>query len=248
MVSKLPEPEIGDAFGALLRAEYEGELSHEIYEREDGTITRSAGPSAYFSPYEEWPAHERTAFDWVEGRVLDVGCGAGRHALELQERGHDVTGIDVSPGACAVAADRGVEDVRRVDVADVADELSGPYDTVLMLGTNFNLVGTIDRAPVILDGLAAVTAEGGKLIAESVDPSATAEHAERSPHDRHRERGRHPGEVTMRVRFGELSTPWFDVLQAAPSTMREIVTETPWTVTDVVADEGGAYVALLERC
>ena len=33
----------------------------------------------------------------VRGRVLDIGCGAGRFALYLQGKGLDVTGIDLAP-------------------------------------------------------------------------------------------------------------------------------------------------------
>jgi SAM-dependent methyltransferase len=39
-------------------------------------------------------------------RVLDVGCGTGRHALELARRGIDVHGVDISERFVAIAADR----------------------------------------------------------------------------------------------------------------------------------------------
>ena len=42
---------------------------------------------------------ELKALAHVRGRVLDVGCGPGQHLLWLQERGFQVTGIDISPGA-----------------------------------------------------------------------------------------------------------------------------------------------------
>ena len=49
---------------------------------------------------------------FVRGRVLDLGCGAGRVGLHLQSRGHDVVGIDVSPLAVEIAGQRGLADVR----------------------------------------------------------------------------------------------------------------------------------------
>lgn len=33
-----------------------------------------------------------------EQRILDMGCGTGRHALELARRGYHVTGVDLSDG------------------------------------------------------------------------------------------------------------------------------------------------------
>lgn len=33
-----------------------------------------------------------------QSEILDVGCGVGRHAIELARRGHNVTGIDISAG------------------------------------------------------------------------------------------------------------------------------------------------------
>ncbi len=51
-----------------------------------------------FRKYEEMPEIERKALDMANGKTLDVGAGSGCHSLVLQEKGIDVTAIDISPG------------------------------------------------------------------------------------------------------------------------------------------------------
>ena len=67
----------------------------------------------------------------MAGRILDVGCGPGRHALWLQEQGFNVTGIDTSPGVVQVARERGCRYVQEIPVRDV-NQLQGLYDSVIM--------------------------------------------------------------------------------------------------------------------
>src|SRR5262245_59812712 len=99
-----------DAYGELLLWQLEtGEAANEIVEREDGYIDTGSIAGMYFSPPRKWPKAELKAVNMAKGRVLDVGCGAGRHSLYLQEKGLDVTAIDTSPGAIKVAKKRGVK-------------------------------------------------------------------------------------------------------------------------------------------
>ena len=63
----------------------------------------------YFSEYENWHTIEKKAMVFVKGKVLDIGCGVGRHSLYLQKKGFDVLGIDNSPLAIKVSKLRGVK-------------------------------------------------------------------------------------------------------------------------------------------
>jgi len=74
-----------DAVGQFLWARYSGRDSYEVIEREDGYID-AMSTKAYFSEYKDWAPHEQRSMDFVKGRVLDTGCGAGRHSLYLQEK------------------------------------------------------------------------------------------------------------------------------------------------------------------
>lgn len=237
-----------DAYGHAIRDYHETGEGFEIVERDDGWIGPSGGPEPYFRAYEGWPDRQQAAMDHVEGRVLDVGCGAGRHALYLQERGHDVVGIDVSPNAVEVSRDRGLADVRELGIESVTD-LRGPFDTVLMLGNNFGLVGTRETAPGRLRDLASIATPDATLLAESRDPHETDDPDHLAYHEFNRERGRLPGALRMRVRYGRFATDWFDYLLAAPDEMTTLVGETPWTIETVIESDGtnGDYVAVLRR-
>lgn len=239
-----------DAYGAAIRDHHAGEESYEVIERDDGWIGISAGTDLYFSEYDAWSDSEQAAVARAEGRVLNVGCGVGRHALYLQERGREVVGIDVSPGAVEVSRDRGV-DARPLDVADVRELDAEPFDTVLMLGNNFGLVGTRATAPSVLAGLAAVTTDDARLLAGTRDPYAADDPNHTTYHELNRERGRLGGALRIRTRYERRATPWFDYLLVAPEELREVVAPTPWAVAEILEpnrlNETGDYVAELRK-
>lgn len=91
-----------DAFGRLLLDHLEGKDGRAVLEFVGGYVQPALEAEVFFAPCPAWPAEEQAAMRFVRGRVLDLGCGAGRHALYLQERGHDVVAVDVSPGALEV--------------------------------------------------------------------------------------------------------------------------------------------------
>lgn len=241
-----------DAFGAAMRDHHDGEDAPEIIERDDGWIG-SHSVAAYFQGPESWPAIVTRALDRVEGRVLDVGCGPGSHALSLQEQGHGVTGIDVSPGAIEVARDRGVEDVRQVDVATVTEAFDpDTFDAVIMMGNNFGLVGTADTAPERLSDLATVATDDAILVAQSRDPTVTDDEHHLTYHQRNRDQGRLPGALRIRVRYEVYATLWHDYLLAAPETMADLAEGTGWEFAEAIepdeelTEAGGDYVGILQ--
>ena len=212
----------------------------EIIERDDGFIT-SAGLN-YFDPVRRWPTVERRALRFVRGRVLDVGVGAGRVALELQARGREVVAIDVSPGAVEVARNRGVSDVRLLAFEEV-DASLGHFDTVVLYGNNFGLFGSRAKARRLLRRLRPFVE---RIVATSNDPYATEDPAHLAYHERNRARGRMSGQLRLRVRYRDLVGPWFEYLIVSPDEAADIVESTGWQLCRLVRDEGPYFVAVLD--
>lgn len=235
-----------DAFGRQLLAQYNDKgNTAEIIERDDGFIATGSHPGLYFSEYKDWSRAERRALRLVRGRVLDIGCGAGRHSLYLQSKGFDVTGIDLSPGAVRVCRTRGLKNVLVRPIEEVDKFAPASFDTVLMLGNNFGLFGSRAGARRTLKKLARVTADGARIIAQSLDPYATDNPEHLQYHRRNLRRGRMGGQIRMRVRFERSKGPWFDYLLVAPREMEEVLEETPWRVERFIPAEGPGYVALI---
>ncbi len=235
-----------DAQGHAMWDELHGRAAEEICERDDGFV-ESVPTRTYFEPFDAWSRGEREAMDLVRGRVLDVGVGAGRHALRLQAQGHDVVGIDVSPKALEVARLRGLEDARGCSATQVGPFL-GKIDTVLMLGNNFGLTANRRRGPWLLRRLANLTSPDARIVAETRDVYASDDPAHLAYHERNRARKRMAGQVHLRIRYRRRATPWFDYLFVSPEEMEELIRPTPWRIRDVLGDDpGGQYVAVLEK-
>jgi SAM-dependent methyltransferase len=238
----------GDAYGEMMLAALDsGEEMLEIVERESGFIMASRfGPDAYFAPYPKWPSRQRRALRLARGRVLDVGAGAGRVSLHLQEKGHDVVAIDASPGAVDVCKRRGVRDARVLRVEDV-DESLGLFDTVVMYGNNLALLASKTRGRRLLRGLARVTSERAHILGECLDPYTTDDPVHLAYHEHNRRRGRMGGQIRIRIRYREVATPWFDYLFLSRPELEELLAGTGWRLARTFEDDPSLYIAVIEK-
>jgi SAM-dependent methyltransferase len=185
------------------------------------------GAEWFFAECDEWVEAERAAFELVRGRVLDIGAGAGRHSLEAQRRGLDAVAIDISPGAVEVCRRRGVRDARLLPLDEVGERL-GDFDTLLLLCGNLGLAGGAEETSALLERLHRLTAPDARIVFDSVDPDVDKDEADLAYLAWNRERGRRPGQVTIRIRYGGLVTPWHDLLCVSPGELEELAAPTGW--------------------
>lgn len=143
-----------------------------------------------FRCFEDMPAIEQKALVMAQGKILDVGAGAGCHSLALQqmeqrEQGgvgsdcaesrqkntvgqkmkRDVTAIDISPLSVETMLARGVKNAVEQDFFTVTEK----YDTILMLMNGIGIVGTTDKLPSFFKHIDGILSENGQLLLDSSD-------------------------------------------------------------------------------
>lgn len=193
-------------------------------------------------------------------RVLDLGCGGGRHSVLLAERGYRVVGLDLAPEVLAMA-DRqwqsrhpgqpGPEWVR----GDMRDPpVSGPFDACIAMDAALGVFDDDAEHLQVLGAVAERLGEGGALVLELLNPYFWAGHG-RTTHyppgalaaDLHlvrtyrfdAERGRIEDHVTVFRPGGEAETLPTQTLRAwTPPEIRALVLAAGFARVEVFGSDG----------
>ncbi len=123
-------------------------------------------PLAYlFRSYKDMPNLEQKALMLAKGKILDVGCGAGGHSLYLQEKGCDVTAIDISKGAIEVTKLRGV---KKSSIKHVLEE-TDLFDTILLLMNGTGIFQELTQVSKYISHLKSLLNIQGQILIDSSD-------------------------------------------------------------------------------
>ncbi len=108
-----------------------------------------------------------------QGRALDIGCGTGRHTLELADRGWDAVGIDNVQRAVEKARKRRPGDARVAftvgDVTRLADHVQGPFSFFLDIGCFHGL--TAEQRAGLASGITAAAADDAAILMMAFGPN-----------------------------------------------------------------------------
>ncbi|MDT3401506.1 class I SAM-dependent methyltransferase [Mucilaginibacter terrae] len=189
---------------------------------------------AYFREEEDMPDLEWVALNECRGFVLDIGAGAGSHAIELQKRGYEVAAMDISPLSVEVMRARGVNDAF---VADIFQYNHKKFDTLLLLMNGIGLAGNIEMLKKLLGHLKTLLADGGQVLFDSSDVAYLYE-------GKLPESGYH-GEIKYQYEYKNQKGEWFTWLYVDEQTLTTIAGECGFDMEVLYEDEHGQYLSRL---
>jgi SAM-dependent methyltransferase len=230
--------------GLALLAYFRGETSAQIAIRRDDGHEGPLPVSQFFRSPDEFIPIEVAAIESCQGSVLDIGAGTGIHSLVLQSQGRSVTAIDISPQAVEIMTERGIADVRRVDVFDFEE---GPFDTLLTLGHGIGMVEDIPGLARFLVHAHRLTSAQGQILLHSLDVSETDDPDHLAYHECNRRAGRYIGESRLQFEYRGHVGPYCGWLHVDPQTLCTQAGHAGWECEIVLEEGNGDYLARLTR-
>lgn len=207
-----------ELLGEALLDYHSGTYSEDIttYININGTVEKDSLPLPYlFRNFEEMPTIEQKALQLSRGKILDIGAGAGSHALFLQNINKDVTALDISKGAIDVCISRGVKKTIHSDILEINNQ---KYDTILALMNGTGLAGKLSKLGPFLRHLSALLHNGGQILLDSSDIVYMYEDEEGDhwiPADME-----YYGEVSFQMEYKNKKEPSFDWLYVDYNTLQ----------------------------
>ena len=198
--------------------------------------------STLFRSYEDMPKIEREAIDMAKGKTLDVGAGAGCHSLALQNRGIDVTAIDISPLSVETMKQRGVKNVICQDFFTLSGQ---KFDTILMLMNGIGIVGTLERMPEFFKQLDRILAPGGLLLCDSSDISYVFE--DEDGFIEYPDEDGYYGELNFRMQYKDCIGEPFPWLYIDADTLKSVAEDNGYDVEVISEGEHYDYLARITK-
>ncbi len=235
-----------DVFGKAIMDFFQGKKVTINVRRDDGHVDQENG-SFYFTDFDQFPPVEKDSMNLVRGLTLDIGCGAGRHALHLQTKGFNVIALDISPQAIRVAHQRGVTAPIRA-AAPWLPFQNETFETVLLMFNNFGICGGYQETVKYLTELNRILKQGGHILASSLHPTLTDDESHLRYHELNRKRGLPAGLVTIRLEYSGEEGNWFKLLLASPEEMKTLSAKADLTLTQTIGPANGPfYIGIIKK-
>ena len=120
-----------------------------------------------FRDFDEMNKIEQKALKLANGKVLDIGAGAGSHSLYLQnEKNLEVTALDISPKSIEVCKLRGIKNAVAENMLQFSE---GNFDTILLLMNGTGIFQSLNVIDIYLKKLYSLLSAKGQILVDSTD-------------------------------------------------------------------------------
>lgn len=196
----------------------------------------------FFRDFKNLPEIEKIALKVSSGKVLDIGAGAGSHALWLQKQRLDVTAIDHSIGCSEIMKQRGI---KQVVVKNIFEFTEGKFDTVLLLMNGIGIGKNLDELPALLNILRNLLTDNGQILFDSSDLKYL--YLEDDGSLMIDLNGRYYGEMEFRYAYKNQKGPWFKWLYIDKELMTDYAKNAQLKMEVLYEGENSDYLARLTR-
>jgi len=224
-----------DVFGEALKDQYTKPPSETLWVHNSYDEPEEMPVEIYFRDESEMPDLELKALELCRGKVLDVGAGVGSHALVLQSRGFDVTGMDISASAVEIMNQRGLKKAVEGNILKYKEDT---FDTLLFMMNGIGLTGTIKGLTTFLKDVKLLLKPDGQLIFDSSDLSYLYQEVSFPLSGYY-------GEVSFRYEYKSVKGSWFKWIYVDQQTLKSLAEKQGWKVEIVFEDDQDQYLARL---
>jgi sRNA-binding regulator protein Hfq len=189
----------------------------------------------FFRDLDKMPELEIFALSLCRGEILEIGAGAGSHALALEDQGKNITAMDTSVGCINVMLCRGLTRLLHMDIFNLCQ---GGYNTLLLLMNGIGVTGNVDGFNRFLVKAEMITSDEAQVIFDSTDVSYAIE-KDSVVH------GKYFGEIRYQFEYKGMKGPWFDWLYIDQEELFRICSKTGW-MPQIIYEQGqGHYLVRL---
>jgi SAM-dependent methyltransferase len=224
-----------DVFGEALKDQFTKPPSETLWVHNSYDEPEEMPVDIYFRDESEMPDLELKALELCRGKVLDVGAGVGSHALVLQSRGFDVTGMDISASAVDIMTQRGLKKAVEGNILKYKEDT---FDTLLFMMNGIGLTGTIKGLTAFLKDVKSLLNPDGQLIFDSSDLSYLYQEVAFPL-------AGYYGEVSFRYEYKSVKGSWFKWIYVDQQTLKSLAEKQGWKVEIVFEDDQDQYLARL---
>ena len=207
--------------GLALKDYFNGSQNGDLLVESDRAATEAYQMASFFASYTKWNPIEQQAIDKCQGHVLDIGAGAGRHALELQARGLEVTAVEPDGELAKLCISRGLKHIVH-STWQHCNALPTPPDTILLLMNGLGLAGYHDKLLYLARFCFSTLKPGGQVLADSSEilylPPSPKLH-------------RGNDEIYFRFTYDGQFSEWFSWLFASPAFVKATFTKAGFITT-----------------